>query len=197
MVTIQPRKQRKTLYNLPPHARRKHIAAHLSEPLLLKYNRRSITVRKGDTVKVLRGDFKGHSGKILQIDSRRMRITVDGVTVDTAKHQKKPRWIDPSNVLIVKLELTDPFRREKLGAAEADIAEEDRAKPKMEKKAPKKAAADENAEDEADETDAKPAAADEDAETAEDADDDADDDAESKPKPKTSKKKTPKKEASE
>src|SRR5439155_837593 len=55
-MSTQPRKERKTLYNLPAHLNRARIASHLDEPLLLKYNTRSATVRKGDTVRVLRGE---------------------------------------------------------------------------------------------------------------------------------------------
>jgi large subunit ribosomal protein L24 len=126
VVTRQPRKQRKALYNLPAHQARKQISAHLAEPLLLKYNRRTTTLRKGDTVKVLRGDFKGTTGKVLEVDVSAMRVTVDGVVTKTAKSVSKPRPIHPSNLLITKLDLTDAFRRKKLGAAESDVTEEDR-----------------------------------------------------------------------
>ncbi len=137
MVSTQPRKQRYALYNLPPRENRAQIASHLSQELQEKYRRRAITVRKGDTVKVLRGDFKGIQGKVLNVNTRTRTVTIDGVTLETAKHAQKPRPVAPSNLLITKLDLTDPRRRAKLGAGEADVAEEDRAKPKMDKRAPK------------------------------------------------------------
>lgn len=141
--TIQPRKNRKALYNLDPRSRRKQLSAHLAEDLLVKYNTRSVTLRKGDTVVVLRGDYKGTVGKVLDVDARNTRVTVEGVTTQTAKHQSKPRWMHPSNLVVKKLDLTDPLRRKKLGASEADVSEEDRAKPKMEKKAKKSESAEE------------------------------------------------------
>lgn len=141
--TIQPRKNRKTLYNLDPRSRRKQLSAHLAEDLLVKYNTRAVTLRKGDTVVVMRGDYKGTVGKVLDVDARNTRVTVEGVTTETAKHQSKPRWMHPSNLVVKKLDLTDPLRRKKLGASEADVSDEDRAKPKMEKKSKKSESAEE------------------------------------------------------
>lgn len=115
-MSKQPRKERRKLFQLPNHLRRKQVAAHLDEDLLLKYNTRSVTVREGDEVRVLRGDFKGHKGKIIGVDADGMRISVDGVTITKADHTQKARFIHPSNVVITKLELSDPWRRRKLGA---------------------------------------------------------------------------------
>ena len=122
-MSTQPRKERKTLYNLPPHLNRARIAAHLDEPLLLKYNKRSTTVRKGDTVRIMRGEFAGTSGKVLDVNTRTGKVTVDGVTVSKAKATQVARPLDPSNLVITKLDLTDPLRRESLGASEQEASE--------------------------------------------------------------------------
>lgn len=135
-MSTQPRKERKTLYNLPAHKRRAQVAAHLDGPLLEKYKTRSTTLRTGDTVRILRGEYKGTTGKILEVDTRARKVTVDGVTVTKAKSNQVARPIDPSNVVITKLDLTDPFRRAKLGASEAD-AESSEPAAKKTKKAPK------------------------------------------------------------
>lgn len=110
--SIQPRKQRKALENAPKHVARKMIASHLDGDLILKYNRRSLTVVKGDSVKVLRGSFKGHTGRVAEVDVSRRRIVVEGVTNNKADGTKVPRSIDPSNVIITKPNLADPRRRE-------------------------------------------------------------------------------------
>jgi large subunit ribosomal protein L24 len=138
-MSTQPRKERKTLHNLPVHENRAKIAAHLDEPLLLKYNTRSVTLRKGDTVRVLRGEYAGTSGKIVEINARQRKVTVDGVTVTKADASQKPRPLDPSNLLITKLNLEDPLRREKLGATTADVEEEPAPAKKAAKKSPAKA----------------------------------------------------------
>lgn len=122
-MSTQPRKERKTLYNLPAHLNRARIAAHLDEPLLLKYNKRSLTVRKGDTVRIMRGEFAGIIGKILDVNTRTGKVTVDGVTVSKAKATQVARPLDPSNLVITKLDLTDPKRREALGANASEASE--------------------------------------------------------------------------
>ena len=114
----QPRKQRLQRLTAPHHQARKQMASHLSEELLLKYNRRSLTVIKGDEVKLLRGDHKGTSGKVLTIDARFRKVTVDGITNKKADGTEVPLPVDPSNLLIVKLNLEDTRRRAKLEATE-------------------------------------------------------------------------------
>jgi large subunit ribosomal protein L24 len=133
-LSTQPRKSRKALYNAPVHERRARIASHLDEPLLLKYNTRSATLRVGDTVRVMRGEYAGTTGKIVDVNTRSGKVTVDGVTVTKADATQKPRAVDPSNLVITKLDLSDPKRREKLGASEADATP---AEPKPKKKAKK------------------------------------------------------------
>jgi large subunit ribosomal protein L24 len=116
--TSQPRKQRLQRYTAPHHVARKQMASHLSEELLLKYNRRSLTVIKGDEVKVLRGDFAGKNGRVLSIDATDRKVTVEGVINKKADGTEVARAIDPSNLLLVKLNLEDARRRTKLEAAE-------------------------------------------------------------------------------
>lgn len=144
MVSTQPRKQRKALYNAPQHVSRKQVASHLSEELLLKYNRRSLTLVVGDEVKVLRGDFAGKNGKVLDVDVPARRVTVEGIINKKADGTEVARSIAPSNLLIVKLNLEDKYRRAKLEAtAEAvkmGTKAEKVAKPKAAKAAKAKVA---------------------------------------------------------
>ena len=113
-MSKQPRKERKKLYNAPLHKRRKWIASHLAEDLMLKYRRRSIPVIRGDTVKVMRGEFKGHVDKVREVLLKKQMIEVEGVVTTKVDGSKVPRPIHPSNVMITKLNLTDPWRRRKL-----------------------------------------------------------------------------------
>ena len=52
------------------HQRRRMISAHLDSALIREYNVRSLPVRKGDTVKIVRGskDLKGTENKVASID---------------------------------------------------------------------------------------------------------------------------------
>ena len=132
-MSIQPRKQRKMRYNAPIHRRRKMIASHLAEELMLKYNKRSVTVKKGDTVKIIRGGLKGHIGKVASVDTKKMKITVEGATIAKADKSQVARPIDPSNVIITHLDLSDPWRSKKIG--EGKIKRKRKIKEKKEEKA--------------------------------------------------------------
>src|SRR5512136_143570 len=114
MTTIKPRKQRFRLYNAPLHVKRKGIASHLAENLLLKYDRRSLPVVKGDTVKIMRGSFRGHEDKISKVNVQDQTVEIEGVTLTTAKGTKIAKPLRASKLLITKLNLTDKWRRQKL-----------------------------------------------------------------------------------
>lgn len=122
MSSIQPRKQRKAMYDAPMHKRRKQIASHLSEELLLKYNVRHTPVTSGDEVKVLRGGHRGHTGKVLAVHTKDRKVIVEGLTVKKADGTDVEMPIDASNLLIVRLNLEDKRRRTKLGADKAEVA---------------------------------------------------------------------------
>jgi large subunit ribosomal protein L24 len=110
MVSKQPRKQRKARFNAPLHIRQKFMGARLSEELSKEYGTRSAAVIKGDSVKVMRGDFKGTEGKVQTVSLLDSTITVDGVISTKVDGTEVPRPIYPSNVMITKLELKDGRR---------------------------------------------------------------------------------------
>ena len=108
----QPRKQRKALFNAPLHKRQKMMAAPLSPELRKQYGIRNLPVRVGDEVVVMRGRWKGHRGKVVEVDLKRMRIYVEGVTVTNARGEPRYYPLHPSKVMIVKLNLEDKRRLE-------------------------------------------------------------------------------------
>lgn len=130
MKSIKSRKQRKEYFNAPLHKKRKWISSHLEENLLLKYDQRRITLIKGDTVKVMRGNFKGHEGKISRVNQRRRQVEVEGLVMTKADGKKIAKPIHASNLLIIKLNLTDQWRRKKL---EKNLSDE--VKKEIEKEA--------------------------------------------------------------
>lgn len=103
MVTKQPRKQRLALYSAPLHSRHKFLSAPLSRELRARYKTRSLPVRKGDRVRILRGDFKKLEGEIVEVDTKKQVVRVEGVFVTKADGTQVPRRIRPSNVVLVKL----------------------------------------------------------------------------------------------
>jgi large subunit ribosomal protein L24 len=106
----KPRKQRKFLYKAPLHLRRKMISAHLSKELREQYKRRSLPLRKGDEVKVMRGEFKGTVGKVVKIDTKKYKVYVDTVKKKRSVGTEYLVPISPSNLMIVKLNLDDKYR---------------------------------------------------------------------------------------
>jgi large subunit ribosomal protein L24 len=114
------RKQHKMHFNAPKHIKHKHMGSHLSEDLLLKFNVRSMPVRKGDTVKVLRGALKGHVDKVAKVNLKKGMVTIENATIAKADGTQLPKWIHPSNLIITKLDLSDPWRRKKLGVLAAE-----------------------------------------------------------------------------
>ncbi len=107
----KPRKQRKFLYEAPLHLRRKMISAHLSEELRKEYKKRSLPLRKGDEVQIMRGKFKGKTGKVIRIDTKNYRIYVEGIMIKKTSGQEKLFPIHPSKVKIIKLDLSDKYRQ--------------------------------------------------------------------------------------
>lgn len=110
----QARKQRKFRYNAPNHARRKMVGAHISKELRAKLGtaRRSIQPRKGDKAKVVRGDHRGHTGKIFEVDLSTLKVYVEGAHTRTAKGLEKLVPLDPSNIVL----LDGEFAKDRLSA---------------------------------------------------------------------------------
>lgn len=123
MRSMKPRKQRKELFNAPLHKKRKWISAHLEENLLLKYDKRAVPVVKGDTVRVMRGSFRGHEDKVANVSVSKGSVEIEGITMSKADGTKIAKPLHPSNVMITKLNLTDKWRRKKL---ERGLSEEDK-----------------------------------------------------------------------
>ena len=106
----QPRKQRKYNYNAPLHIKGKFMAAHLSKDLMKKYNRRSIRVRKGDKVILLRGQFKKKKGNVERVDLKKSKVYISGVEMIKKDGTKVFYPVHPSNLAVTELNLDDKKR---------------------------------------------------------------------------------------
>ena len=106
----QRRKQRKYVHNLPLHLRTSHLAAHLHKSLQEKYGLRSIPLRKGDKVKVMRGSFAGTESLVERVDRKELRIVLEKMRTTRRDGSEVPVRIAVSNVLIVALNQDDPRR---------------------------------------------------------------------------------------
>jgi len=132
LKTKQPKKQRKRLFNLPLHLRWRLLSAPLSKELRKELGLKRLYVRKGDVVKIVRGDWKGHEGKVVDVDLKRGRIFVEGVTIKKADGTDVFYPIHPSKVVIVKLGEVDDVRRkiiERRQKAREELVKFGKAKP--------------------------------------------------------------------
>lgn len=86
------------------------MAAHLSAELKKQYNTRSMPVRKGDEVVVMRGRFKKRSGKIARLDTKKYRVYIEGIMVRRTDGTERQAPIHPSKLKIMKLNLQDKKR---------------------------------------------------------------------------------------
>ena len=105
-----PRKQRRLLYKAPLHRRQKLMSAPLSEELQDRYGVKSMPVRTKDKVLILRGDFAYTEGEVTEVDLKRMRIYIDGVTIEKTDGTERFYPVHPSNVQITDLNLKDDRR---------------------------------------------------------------------------------------
>lgn len=112
--SIQPRKQRKFRANAPLHIKGEFLNAPLAKDLREKHNIRSIRVRKGDKVKITRGQFKGKVGTVDRVDVSRESIFVSDANTVKKEGGKVPYPINPSNVIITSL-VSDKRRFKKTG----------------------------------------------------------------------------------
>jgi large subunit ribosomal protein L24 len=106
----QPRKQRKYRVNAPLHLRHKAVSANLSKELKTKYKRKSFPLRKGDTVKIMIGEFKKKTGKISIVNLTKMRIAIEGIQKQKKDGTKVNVYFNPSNLQITELNLEDKER---------------------------------------------------------------------------------------
>jgi len=109
-----PKKQRKYRKYAPLHIRHKLVSANLSKELRKKYGRRSISLRKGDVVKIMRGKFKGKTAKVEKVDLKKLKVYLEGISIAKQSGLKRLVPIDPSNLQIVELNLSDKERIKKL-----------------------------------------------------------------------------------
>jgi large subunit ribosomal protein L24 len=109
-MSKQPRKQRKALYNAPLHVRRNIMSATLSKDLKEDLKTKSLAIKTGDTVKITRGEFKDHEGKVDSIDSKNYKVTVEGATISKPDGNAVFFPIHPSNLMIVEADLKDERR---------------------------------------------------------------------------------------
>ena len=90
------------------------FGSQLSTELRERYGKRSVRPRVGDTVRIVKGEYKDIEGKITRVDSHAGKVMVEGVTHEKTKGGTSPVPIGSSNVVITNLVLEDKIRKKKL-----------------------------------------------------------------------------------
>ena len=136
LASCQVRKQRKYRHNAPLHLKHKFLSANLAKELRKKYSKRSAPLRTGDEVLVMRGKFAKKQGKVLKVDLKRSRVSVENLNRTKADGTKVNVYFAPSNLQIKSLNLEDR-KRMKNCRKEAEKKKENESKSE-EKNAPEK-----------------------------------------------------------
>jgi len=110
----RPGKQRKYAAKAPLHVKQKLVSANLSKELREKQKVRSLPLRKGDTVKIMRGKFKGKKGKITKVMLKISRVFIEGVQIKKLDNSKVDVKMQPSRLQIQELNLDDKKRLKNL-----------------------------------------------------------------------------------
>jgi len=110
----QPRKQRKYQVNAPLHLKRKMLSVNLSKDLRKKQGKRNIPVRKGDLVRILRGKLKKKQGKVIKVNTKNLKIYIEGIQVKKLEGSKVDVPMKSSNLQILELNMEDRKRNKKL-----------------------------------------------------------------------------------
>jgi large subunit ribosomal protein L24 len=112
----------------------------LSRELRRRFRKRSVPIRKGDTVRVLSGSFVGREERVARVSRRDYAVTLDNVTLKTAEEKLKPLALRTSHLVITRLNLADPWRRRSLRLREEDVTPEERGEAQEPEAAPEPAA---------------------------------------------------------
>jgi len=110
------------------------VSSHLSDDLKKQYKKRSTSVIKGDTVKIIRGEYKGVEGKVEKINTGKGKLSIEGVQREKIKGGQVKVQIHASNVQISSLKLDDNYRKNKIENKEQINKSKKQSKQKAEKK---------------------------------------------------------------
>ena len=112
---MKPTKMRnKMIYQATYQTKSKQLGSALSKDLHKKYGKRSIRVVEGDSVTIIRGEFKGVDGKVANIDTSKNSVAIEGVKKEKTKGDKFDVYIHTSNLVVTSLNTEDKWRIRKL-----------------------------------------------------------------------------------
>jgi large subunit ribosomal protein L24 len=102
-----PRKQRRQIRNASVHERKRFLKCRLDEFLQEEYGLRSLVVKKGDLVRIMRGQFRDTESKVTMVSYKKGVVYLDGSSITKADGKEVAVPVHPSNLMLVKLELDE------------------------------------------------------------------------------------------
>ena len=112
---MKPTKMRNSLiYRATFHTRSKQLGSQLSDDLRKKYGKKSVRVIEGDSIKIVRGEFKGVDGKVSKVSTKKSSVAIEGVKKEKTKGDKFDVYIHTSNLVVTGLNTDDKWRISKL-----------------------------------------------------------------------------------
>jgi len=105
------------LIHLPKHRRDKLVGAVLEDSLRKQYGRKNIRVIRGDSVRVMRGEYKGVEGKVEKVNTEQATFHIEGIQREKIRGGQVKVPIHSSNVMVISLNLDDDYRSAKLHGA--------------------------------------------------------------------------------
>ena len=131
------------IFQATMQTRSKQLGANLSKDLQKKYGKKSARVVEGDSVTILRGEFKGVDGKVSKISTQKSSVAIDGVKKEKTKGDKFDVYIHTSNLVITSLNTSDKWRMAKLEGKDPrkqpkETTKENTKETKVEKEVKKK-----------------------------------------------------------
>jgi large subunit ribosomal protein L24 len=108
----KPKKQRKALFNYKNHQRSKLLRARLADFLQEDYGIRTLPLRVGDHVRIVKGEFKDFEGEVTEITDN-LRVKIKEAAFEKADGTEWNPSIHVSNLIITKFKEEkdmDPWR---------------------------------------------------------------------------------------
>src|SRR2546425_11786695 len=106
MTSTKPRTQRKRAANAPLHTKCIIASSHLAPEIRDKskvHLPRALPVRKGATVRIIRGAFRGKEGKVVSVDRVHSTVVIEGLTFEQVDEKKVARPLPPPDLLIIRM----------------------------------------------------------------------------------------------
>ena len=118
------------IYQASLRTRSNQLGSTLSKELRNKYGKRSVRIVKGDTVKVLRGEYKDVDGKVSKVSTEKNSIAIEGIKKEKGQGDKFDVYIHSTNVMVTDLNTEDSWRIQKIEGKQKSSIKKSKEKSK-------------------------------------------------------------------